>query len=116
MSTSIYIWHPITDSLPEEGKVKRIDVAGKAVCVGKQGGKWYAVDDFCPHAGISLGSGFCNAQGDVVCPMHHIAFDMKDGRNTTGEGYRPLTTFPIKEKNGKLLLGIRSKKWYQFWK
>lgn len=116
MSTNNYQWHPIGTDLPTEGQVKQVHAGGKAVCLGKQGGSWYAVDDFCPHAGVSLGSGFCNKQGDVVCPMHHIAFDMKNGRNTTGEGYRPLTTYPVKEKDGKVYLGIKSKKWYQFWR
>ncbi len=102
--------------MPEERKVRTIEAAGKMICVGRLDGRYYGVSDFCPHAGASLGAGYCNEHGSVVCPLHLIAFDLKDGRNTTPEGYRPLTRYPIKLIGGNWHVGLQRKKWYQFWK
>lgn len=109
-------WIKIEAPLPEEQKVTTIEARGKKICVGKLDGRYYGVSDMCPHAGISLGSGFCNAKGSVVCPMHQVAFDLKDGSNTTPEGYRPLTRYPIKLIGGIWHVGFSKRKWYQFWK
>jgi len=58
---------------------------GRTFCVGEchialflLGGKYYALDDFCPHAGASLGEG--DVRGDtVVCRRHLWAFRLADG-------------------------------------
>ena len=35
--------------------------------------------------------------GSIVCPVHHYRFNLKNGFNTSGEGYF-LTTWRIAEK------------------
>lgn len=37
-------------------------------------GALYLVENRCPHRGGPLKSGFVNAAGEIVCPMHHNAF------------------------------------------
>jgi 3-phenylpropionate/trans-cinnamate dioxygenase ferredoxin subunit len=44
--------------------------------------------------------------GQVVCPLHRYAFDMKNGRNTTGEGYF-LKTYPIELRPEGIFIGFK---------
>lgn len=37
-------------------------------------GRLYLVANSCPHRGGPLKSGYVNADGEIVCPMHHGAF------------------------------------------
>jgi len=42
-------------------------------------GRYYAIDDTCPHMGASLGSGFVE-NGTVTCPWHFWRFQLRDGK------------------------------------
>ena len=42
-------------------------------------GQFYAVKNSCPHLKISLKKAKINEDGDLVCPMHRSAFDLKTG-------------------------------------
>ena len=42
-------------------------------------GRYYAIDDLCPHMGASLGAGCLAADGTVTCPWHAWHFSVKDG-------------------------------------
>ncbi len=102
------------DQMFAKRQVIGVKVEGKPVCLGKIDGEYYAIHDTCPHAGASLGKGWCDEEGNVVCPLHRIKFDMRTGKNTTGEGYsRP--TYPIKFKEGYLYIGFSNKPWWKFW-
>lgn len=95
-------------------QVVSIKVEGKPVCLGKIDGEYYAIHDTCPHAGASLGKGWCDEHGNVVCPIHRIKFDMRTGKNPTGEGYhRP--TYPLKVQEDTLYIGFSNKPWWKFW-
>jgi nitrite reductase/ring-hydroxylating ferredoxin subunit len=44
--------------------------------LGHTGGL-YLIANRCPHRGGPLKSGFINAEGQIVCPMHRGAFDIE---------------------------------------
>jgi nitrite reductase (NADH) small subunit/3-phenylpropionate/trans-cinnamate dioxygenase ferredoxin subunit len=55
-----------------------VTVNGKDVALFHVGGRYYAIDDVCPHAGASLAAG--DVDGLVVtCPLHHWRFRLTDG-------------------------------------
>jgi nitrite reductase (NADH) small subunit/3-phenylpropionate/trans-cinnamate dioxygenase ferredoxin subunit len=63
--------------IPDGGSVV-VEVNGTDVAVFHVGGKYYAINDRCPHAGASLSSG--HVDGDVVsCPWHYWRFRLTDG-------------------------------------
>ena len=61
------------------------DGQGRAFPLGKQmvavfcvDGKYFAIDDFCPHQGASLAEGYVEGCA-VACPWHHWRFSLEDG-------------------------------------
>jgi 3-phenylpropionate/trans-cinnamate dioxygenase ferredoxin subunit len=44
--------------------------------------------------------------------LHRIAFDIKTGKNATGEGYY-IETYPVELREDGLYMGFQKKKWWQ---
>ncbi len=62
-----------------DGKIVRfeIDEVG-AIAVTRCDGRLFAVNDTCPHVGVSLSQGFLE-NGRIVCPSHFAEFDPETG-------------------------------------
>jgi nitrite reductase/ring-hydroxylating ferredoxin subunit len=66
----------VVDVPPGTGRT--VDVNGVKVALFNVNGRFYAIDDRCPHAGGSLGEGILD--GCVVtCPHHFWQFDVRRG-------------------------------------
>jgi nitrite reductase (NADH) small subunit/3-phenylpropionate/trans-cinnamate dioxygenase ferredoxin subunit len=61
-----------------EGQAKTVSVRGKLVALFRDGGRYYAIDDTCPHMGASLAGGFVE-NGIVTCSWHAWRFRLADG-------------------------------------
>ncbi len=119
MPEESYTWHRIfetwqLDQLFAKRQVVSLNVNGKPICLGKLAEGYHAVHDTCPHAGASLGKGWCDEHGNVVCPIHRIKFDMRTGKNVTGEGYY-VQTYPTELREDGLYIGFSNKPWWRFW-
>ena len=88
-----------------EGGMKELTLANKQVVILKRKGELLAFAATCPHAGAHLCEGWLDAQGRVVCPLHGYRFDPKNGRNTSGEGYK-LRTYPVEMRDGLVFIGF----------
>ena len=78
-----------TDANLGEGEFKTIQVGpkdGDTVLLVKQDGKYFCVQNSCPHYGFPLNKGLLIG-GLVVCPLHNATFDVKTGRVETGPIY-----------------------------
>jgi nitrite reductase (NADH) small subunit/3-phenylpropionate/trans-cinnamate dioxygenase ferredoxin subunit len=62
-----------------DGQGQAYAVNGRMVAVFNEGGKFSAIDDFCPHMGASLAGGYLEA-GVVTCPWHAWRFGIHDGK------------------------------------
>ncbi|WP_038006605.1 Rieske (2Fe-2S) protein [Terrimonas ferruginea] len=85
------MWHKIAEH-PNEldfatNRIAVVKVKGKTFCIGRHGEELFAFAYKCPHAGGIMADGYIDAMGQVVCPLHRYKFDMRTGRNTSGEGY-----------------------------
>ncbi len=109
MSSSIS-WELVTDapfSLDwPASNLLEIEVGGRKVILAKWEGSYFAFASKCPHASGRMASGYINPLGQVVCPLHRYAFDMKNGRNTSGEGYF-LKTYPIEIRQEGIFIGFK---------
>ncbi len=61
-----------------EGESRAFPVGKIMVAIFLLDGKYYAIDDFCPHQGASLAGGYTE-DCTVFCPLHHWRFSLKDG-------------------------------------
>ncbi len=60
------------------GTGRGFTVAGREIALFHADGKYYALDEFCPHMGAPLSLG--DVRGDVVlCDRHLWAFRLADG-------------------------------------
>ena len=84
-------WYKIAEDISEihfnENNIAEADVNGKKICIAKIKDRLFAFAHKCPHAGGWLTDGFLDALGNVVCPIHRYKYDLRTGRNISGEGY-----------------------------
>lgn len=65
-----------------EGTSKTVEVGNKLIALFHQSGRYYAIDDVCPHMGASLSGGdVADLRGSLVvtCPWHAWRFRLADG-------------------------------------
>jgi nitrite reductase/ring-hydroxylating ferredoxin subunit len=81
--------------VPEQG-VKQIAPPGRAeeYAVYRLDGEFFATDDMCTHALVSLSYGDV-ADGQIFCPMHGGAFDIRTGKPTELPCRLPLKTYTV---------------------
>ena len=105
-----YQWHKVAESTAEvtqrgERSVMEATIAGKEICIVHYKDNLYACNAKCPHAGGRISHGFVDANGNVVCPLHQYRFNVKNGINSSGEGYH-LKTYPVIENDDGVFVGI----------
>jgi nitrite reductase/ring-hydroxylating ferredoxin subunit len=106
----IYSWHKVADltvSLLTENKLMEVSLGEKRIGILKRNERIFAFAARCPHASAPLCDGWLDAQGRIVCPLHHYRYDPANGRNTSGEGYK-LVTYPVEIKNDEIFIGLLS--------
>jgi len=80
-----------------------VDVAGTPVCLVSVDGEVLAVHDVCTHALESLSGGW--VEGDVIeCPRHGATFSLRTGDVLTPPATRPLPTFAVEVRDGRVLV------------
>lgn len=116
MTEKKYTWYKIADHINEldfaDNGIAVAELEGKKICIGRSGEAFFAFAYKCPHAGGILAGGYIDALGNVVCPLHRYKYDMKNGRNISGEGYY-LKHWPLEIRENGVFAGVESS---GFWK
>src|SRR6201991_1968735 len=109
-----YNWYKIADSISElqfsENNIAVSEANGKKICIGRFNDQVFAFAYKCPHAGGIMADGHIDALGNVVCPLHRYKYDMKNGRNVTGEGYH-LKNWPLQIKEDGVYVEMEKSGW-----
>lgn len=83
----------------QEGRPHCIEHEGRAIALFRVGGKVYALDNVCSHAGGPLCKGVLD--GAVIdCPWHHSKFDVTTGAVKDGPAVAPQPTHEVVEEGG----------------
>ena len=110
MSATEMHWVLVTDAPLSldwpDNQLLDLEIDGKKITLAKFKEGYFAFAQKCPHASGRMAQGYINPLGQVVCPLHRYAFDMKNGRNTTGEGYF-LKTYPVELRHSGLFIGFK---------
>jgi nitrite reductase/ring-hydroxylating ferredoxin subunit len=100
-----YTWYRLPELFVTEREIAVLDVESKHICLTLYEGQYYAFAYKCPHASGLMADGFVDDSANVVCPLHRYRFSIKNGFNTSGEGFH-LKTYPIEVRDGGVYLGL----------
>lgn len=89
-----------------EGAAIIFEHENKKIAIFKSGGKFYAIDNTCPHRGGPLAEGHLENL-EVTCPWHAWTFNLADGVCTTVPGAR-VKTYRVKIDGDALKVDIGS--------
>ncbi len=90
-----------------EGRGRSFTVGNRELAVFLSGGRYYALDDYCPHMGASLGSGDLH-EGKVICDRHMWAFQLSDGSCPDAPGLKA-ETFEIRVEGDEIQVRLPDK-------
>ncbi len=98
-------WTTVTKtSKIKEGRGKSFTVNGRRIAILNENGKFYAVDNTCPHAMGSLGRGRIR-NGTVVCPVHGYTYKTETGECLTDPRLR-IRTYPVMVEDEEIKVQI----------
>ena len=96
---SEYVTVARIEDIPD-GEAKSFDVDDRVIAILNRNGKFYAMDDMCPHMGASLSAGYIE-DTMVACPWHAWRFDFCDGTWCDNPRVK-IDTFPVRVENGEV--------------
>lgn len=86
------------------GEARVVEAAGKSIAVFNVDGRYYAIDNTCPHRGGPLGEG--DVDGTVVtCPWHAWRWDVTTGANTNNPAVK-VACYPVTPEAGSLFVDL----------
>lgn len=87
-----------------EGRV--FEAQGRAVAVFNVAGRFYAIDNDCPHRGGPLGEG--DLEGTTVrCPWHAWRWDVTTGANVNNPAVK-ICCFAVTLEDGAIVIDLGS--------
>jgi nitrite reductase (NADH) small subunit/3-phenylpropionate/trans-cinnamate dioxygenase ferredoxin subunit len=87
-----------------EGMGRAFDVDGVMVAVFLEGGKYYAIEDYCPHQGAPLSDGILFDKS-VTCTWHGWRFSLEDGRHLDGSR-NTVPTYPVRVVGDEIQVNV----------
>src|SRR5262249_29324298 len=94
-----------TEEVPE-GEGKTVVVGKLLIAVFRHGGKFFAIDDTCPHMGSSLSGGWVG-QGIVTCPWHASRFRLPASAWADNPRIK-IGCYPVRVVNDEIQLEVDS--------
>lgn len=86
------------------GEKKIVFAGDKAVIIFNIDGRFYALDNYCPHLGGSMGDGNFS-DGVIECPLHGWQFDVKSGECENMQAAKA-KTYPVKIVGSDIIVVI----------
>ena len=98
-------WHRVAEADPlEDNSVTSVAAGVKALCLAKFEGRYYALDNHCPHQGGPLGEGLIE-NGYVRCPWHGYEYAPQDGSPPGGYDDR-VETYPLEQRDDGIYVAL----------
>jgi len=92
-----------TTDIPEGGRGS-FEVSDKMIVVFNVKGKFYAVDDFCPHMSAPLSEGELEGLR-LTCIWHEYQFDLESGECLSDDA-AALIKYPVRVEGDDLLIAV----------
>jgi nitrite reductase (NADH) small subunit len=87
------------------GSAKLVEVEGKRLAVFNVDGRFYAIDDTCPHRGGPLSEG--ELEGEVVtCPWHRSTFNVTTGAVLSAPARDGVSHYSVRDSGGEVSVEV----------
>ena len=90
------------DVTPGQGRV--VEVEGRTIALFNVEGRYYAIDNNCPHRGGPLGEGDLDG-ATVSCPWHAWRWDVTTGATTNNPAVK-VACYPVSEDAGGVFVAL----------
>jgi 3-phenylpropionate/trans-cinnamate dioxygenase ferredoxin subunit len=81
------------------------EVGGRKIGVYLLNGRYYALEDVCPHAEANLSMGFVEGE-EIACPLHGARFHIPTGKCTREPAERDLACYEAKREGDRILVKL----------
>ena len=81
------------EDVPESSGLA-VDIGDKRIAIFRYQGRYFALDETCPHRGAPLHQGTIDS-GIVVCPWHQWQFELKSGCSPVNR-LSKVRTYPVR--------------------
>jgi nitrite reductase/ring-hydroxylating ferredoxin subunit len=95
------------DDVATESAVQIALPGRKPLAVFRLGQEFFATDDTCTHGAASLSEGDIS-DGQVECPFHSGAFDIRTGMPTALPCTKALAVYPVTIENGRVYVNLNA--------
>ena len=92
------------DELPP-GQGKLVEVNQKRIALFNVDGRYYALDDMCPHRGGPLSEGELEG-ATVVCPWHGAIFDLATGNVARPPAAAGVATYDVRLDGEEIAIAV----------
>lgn len=92
------------DEIPPGGS-KVVQIDQHVVAIFNLEGRFYALDNTCPHQGGPLGEGYLEENGIVSCPWHGWTFDVCSGISPIDSELK-VRTYPVRVEGGQIIVTV----------
>ena len=75
------------------------------IAVARLDGRAYATSNYCTHLDCLLSSGKLQDDG-IRCSCHNSVLDLETGAPVQPPATEPIRTYPVREEDGQLLVGL----------
>lgn len=104
MSTTVKLCD--VDSLDDES-IATANIDGRMVAYARIGDEWFAIDDTCSHATVSLADGFIEGEDKTIeCPLHGSLFSLENGEALTLPAIKPVASHTVTVTDGEVFVTI----------
>lgn len=87
-----------------DGQKRLVKVGFAQILLVRVDGAFYALEEFCAHAGGAL-SGGTLADHEIVCPLHGARYDVRTGRQRIGPASSDQVTYAVRVDGDDVLVG-----------
>lgn len=97
--------HFISQKPMAEGDMRCVKLDGKRVLLVRAEGRYWAVDERCPHEDAQLSKGALHGCR-VSCPLHGSEFDIRTGQPLNPPADESLSTYSVREAESGVYIEI----------
>jgi nitrite reductase/ring-hydroxylating ferredoxin subunit len=89
----------------EEGRAKLVQFEGQDVGLFRVNGRFYAIQNTCPHREGYLHEGAIQGE-TVTCPWHFAVFDLRTGEVLQGPAQEKVGCYEVRVEGDEIELGV----------